>query len=88
MRPADLPGLLDLSLDQYLDILDWTGRQFWAGGKKSIPGELAPSLDRPRADSDRWLKTTAGRAQLMQETATALGRRRPRGLNAGRRAWA
>ncbi|MFH1138836.1 MAG: hypothetical protein V1816_22390 [Pseudomonadota bacterium] len=31
------PGLLDLTLDQYLTLLDWTGRQLRADRKKSCP---------------------------------------------------
>ncbi|MFH1134544.1 MAG: transposase, partial [Pseudomonadota bacterium] len=76
---------------------DWTGRQFREGGKKSLPEELAPILERLRIDSGQWLETTAsfgqsfylaaGRAELMQEKASALGRRWLRGLNAGRKAF-
>ncbi|MFH0919527.1 MAG: hypothetical protein V1913_04140 [Fibrobacterota bacterium] len=89
--------MLDMTLDRYLEILDWTGRQFREGGKKTLPEDLAPILERLRIDSGRWLETTssfgrsfflaAGREDLMQKTASTLGRRWLRGLNAGRRAY-
>ncbi|MFH1134597.1 MAG: transposase [Pseudomonadota bacterium] len=91
------PALLDISVDRYLEILDWTSRQFREGGNNSLPGELAAILERLRIDSGQWLETTAsfgrsfhlaaGRAELMQETAAALGRRWLRGLNAGKKAF-
>ncbi|MFH1138090.1 MAG: transposase, partial [Pseudomonadota bacterium] len=56
-------GLLDITLDRYLEILDWTGRQFREGGKKSLPEELAPILERLRIDSGQWLETTASFGQ-------------------------
>ncbi|MFH1138133.1 MAG: hypothetical protein V1816_18840 [Pseudomonadota bacterium] len=41
---APRSGLLDITLDRYLEVLDWTGRQFRKGGKKSVPEELTPIL--------------------------------------------
>ncbi|MFH1137805.1 MAG: transposase [Pseudomonadota bacterium] len=91
------PGPLDLTLDQYLEILDWTGRQLREAGKRSIPADLEPILERLRVDSDRWIDTVqgygrdfhraAGREKLMRATADDLGRRWLRGLNASRRAF-
>ncbi|MFH0919531.1 MAG: transposase, partial [Fibrobacterota bacterium] len=91
------PGPLDLTLDQYLEILDWTGRQLRAANKRSIPADLEPILERLRVDSGRWIDTVqgfgrdfyraAGREEHMRETAGDLGRRWLRGLNAGRRAF-
>ncbi|MFH1136843.1 MAG: transposase [Pseudomonadota bacterium] len=90
-------GPLDLTLDQYLDVLDWTGRQLREANKKSIPAELEPILDRLRVDSGRWLDTVqgygrdfyraAGREKLMRDAAGDLGRRWLRGLTASRRAF-
>ena len=98
---ADSPSggkrLLDLSLDQYLDMLDWTGRQLRENGKKSIPDEYKPILERLRIDSDEWLKAVtsyggdfyraAGREENMRRVAMDLGLKWLKGLSAGRKAF-
>ena len=89
-------GLLDLNLAQYLDLLDWTGRQVREHGK-SIPENYEPILNRLKIDSEKWLDTVncygrvfyraAGREKNMRQTASALGLRWLRGQNAGRKAF-
>ena len=54
-RRASDKGLLELTLDQYLELLDWTGRQLHAGKSGVIPGHLAPILQRLKIRDDRWL---------------------------------
>ena len=44
-----------MSLDQYLQLLDWTGRQLRADKRGSIPTGLAPMLDRLQCSSESWL---------------------------------
>jgi hypothetical protein len=39
-------GLLSVSLEKYLELLDWTGRQIRADKRGAIPESLAPLLDR------------------------------------------
>ena len=45
-RRASDHGLLSISLDDYLRLLDWTGRQLRHGKRGAIPKSLAPILDR------------------------------------------
>ena len=88
--------LLDLTLDQYLDILDWTGRQLRERGQ-SIPENHKPILDRLKIDPEKWLDTVnnygrifyraAGREKNMRQAASALGVQWLRGVNAGRKAF-
>ena len=89
--------LLDLRLDQYLDILDWTGRQLRESGKKSIPGEYKPILERLRIDSDKWLDAVncygrnfyraAGREENMRLAAMDVGLKWLKGVTTGRKAF-
>ena len=89
--------LLDISLDQYLDMLDWTGRQLRENGKQSIPVEYKPILERLRVDSDKWLEAVssyggdfyraAGREVNMRRVASDLGLKWLKGLTAGRKAF-
>ena len=89
--------LLDLSLDQYLDMLDWTGGQLRENGKKSIPDEYKPILERLRVDSDMWLNAVnsyggefyraAGREEHMRRVANDLGLKWLKGLSVCRKAF-
>ena len=54
-RRASNKGCLAMSLDQYLQLLDWTGRQLRADKRGSIPTGLAPMLDRLQCSSESWL---------------------------------
>ena len=78
-------GFLPLTLDEYLEVLDWTGRQLRSDKQGSIPDHLAPILERLRIDSRHWLQTVTqfakrvhyavGRLGSMQEHARRQGRR-------------
>ena len=46
---------LDMSLDEYLQLVDWTGRSIRADKKGAIPAEIAPILDRLRIRGDAWM---------------------------------
>ena len=54
-RRASNKGCLAMSLDQYLQLLDWTGRRLRADKRGSIPTGLAPMLDRLQCSSESWL---------------------------------
>jgi hypothetical protein len=56
-RRASDRGLLPMTLESYLKLLDWTGRQLRAGTKGVIPPELASILDRLRVSAESWLET-------------------------------
>ena len=83
-------GLLPISLEDYLTLLDWTGRQVRKDKKGSIPSNLSPILQRLRINADNWLETisefesrfthVAGRVESMAQAAVRMGRRRLAGL--------
>ena len=64
---------------QYLELLDWTGRQIRSGSRGSIPKHLAPILLRMGLDSISWcdvvkkfgkiFKRAAGSQQSMTREA-------------------
>ena len=48
-------GILSLSLEKYLELLDWTGRQIRSDKRGAIPASLAPILDRLGIAREQWL---------------------------------
>ena len=53
-RRASLKGFLPKSLSQYLELLDWTGRQLRLKKRGRIPAELAPILQRLGLSTVGW----------------------------------
>ena len=80
-----------MTLDQYLQPVDWTGRQVHRGKRGTIPAELADILRRLNVDSSIWLEgiehfeqwfhRAAGCARGMMEKARQAGRRWFHGLD-------
>ena len=58
-RRATDKGLLPIGLDDYLKMLDFSGRQLREGKSGAIPDHLAPILDRLRINKDHWLDVVA-----------------------------
>jgi len=54
-RRAGNKGCLPMSLDQYLQLLDWTGRQIRRDKVGRIPAECAPILERLECSAETWL---------------------------------
>ena len=52
-------GILSLSLEKYLELLDWTGRQIRSDKRGAIPASLAPILDRLQIAREQWLDAIA-----------------------------
>ncbi|HEX7377547.1 MAG TPA: hypothetical protein VF278_10570 [Pirellulales bacterium] len=50
-------GFLPLSLDDYLLLLDWTGRQVCSDKPGAIPADLLPILQRLAINAETWLDT-------------------------------
>jgi hypothetical protein len=96
-RRASNQGVFEMSLDEYLSVLDWTGRQLHPGKRGAIAAELPPILARLARDSSSWLKcirgfgrcfrTAAGAVASMSEYASRLGRRFLRGIGMSRLAF-
>lgn len=103
---ADLPvgfvprrqGALPVSMEQFLELVDWTGRQVHAGKAGVIPASLAPILQRLGLRDGMWQETAgnfadwftyvAGRAERMIEFAMRVGLDWVRGLRRARQAFA
>ena len=50
-------GFLPLPLEQYLALLDWTGRQARRDKRGQIPAELSPILERLQLSGETWVET-------------------------------
>ena len=54
-RRASNKGCLFMSLPEYLQLLDWTGRQLKPGKRGSIPRTAPPILERLNLSAEFWL---------------------------------
>lgn len=91
----DRQGFLSITLDQYLSLLDWTGRQLREDKRGAIPHDLAPILERLRIDADHWVDSTqyhkswfsrfVGNVNEMTTAAAAAGKQWFRGMAAARK---
>jgi hypothetical protein len=78
-------GLLQMSVEKYLEFLDWTGRQVRSDKRGSIPQSLAPILDRLGINGELWVEAVysfdewfghvVGSASTVTEAARRVGRR-------------
>ncbi len=74
-RRASNKGCLFMSLDQYLQLLDWTGRQLRRDKPGVISGDLKPIIERLDCTVESWLdlvrnfrrrfRTEAGRPEVL-----------------------
>lgn len=98
VRRASNKGFLPLKLEQYLELLDWTGWQTRPDKRGQIPAELLPILERLRLSSETWVETVlgfgrwfrlaAGRVDSLAAEATRRGRRWLQGVSHSRTAFA
>ena len=97
-RRASNKGFLPLKLEQYLELLDWTGRQTRPDKRGQIPAELLPILQRLRLSTETWVETVlnfgrwfhlaAGRVDSLAAEAARRGRRWLQGVSRSRAAFA
>jgi len=88
-RRASEKGLLPVRLEEYVAVLDWTGRQVRGDKLGSIPSDLAPILERLGINQhlwtdlttkfDRWFGHVVGPASQVAIRAAQAGRRFYRG---------
>ena len=96
-RRASDRGFLSLTLDQYLELLDWTGRQVRADKRGAIPAQFAPILERLQVSTNcwvdlvtgfgRWFRRTVGRPSNMAEESERLGCHWLHGISHAREAF-
>jgi REP element-mobilizing transposase RayT len=90
-------GYLPMSEEQYLSLLDWTGRQLREDKRRVIPADLAPILDRLGLSASKLpgvvrgfakqFHSAVGRADSMTQYASRLGRRWVAGVREAARAF-
>ena len=81
---ASNKGFLSLTFDEYLELLDWTGRQLHPGKRGAIPESTPPILERLGIQPAGWLKlienmrhwfgVAVGRVQQLEREAARVGR--------------
>lgn len=91
---ASNKGCLPMSFAEYLDLLDWTGRQLREDKRGAIPSDLAPILERLQISNDGWMqlmgrfrrmfRRAAGRPQSMQLERDQRGARLMQGIRHSR----
>ena len=62
-------GFLAMSLQTYLQLLDWTGRQLRRGKRGRVPSELEPILKRIGLSSDLWCDVVSRFGRIFQRAA-------------------
>ena len=82
-----------MTADEYLELLDWTGRQIRSDKRGAIPAHLEPVLKRLSLDVENWVNTVqrygtlfwrvAGQMEQIVAAAKRAGRRWLKGLRAG-----
>jgi hypothetical protein len=97
-RRASDEGFLPLKLEQYLSLLDWTGRQARMDKRGQIPTELASILERLQLSSETWVATVVnsgrwfhravGRVDSLAAEAARRGRQWLHGVSHRRAAFA
>ena len=85
---------LEMALDEYLELLDWTGRWIREDKPGAIPDHLPPILDRLKFNPAGWLRLTrnfellfcrfAGKPESLEARAKSQGRKGLHGLSASR----
>ena len=88
------PKALPFSLNEYLTILDWTGRQRRPGKRGAIPSDLAPILLRLQLNPASWCDVqdrynklfhrVVARADEMSRAAASAGKKWFKGISAAR----
>ncbi len=83
-RRASDKGFLSISLESYLELLDWTGREVSRRKRGSIPKQVEPILQRLGLDGPTWcdvvtqfgcrFKRAVGTANELSQEATRRGR--------------
>jgi hypothetical protein len=90
-------GFLDMKLDEYLGLLDWTCRQAQSDQQTDVPVDLQPLLVRSHVSAEMWTETVlnfgrwfhraAGRQANLSHEAARHGRRWLAGIRHSRKAF-
>jgi REP element-mobilizing transposase RayT len=66
---ASNKGCLAMSFAEYLQLLDWTGRQLRQDKRGAIPTDLAPILERLQVSDEGWLQLMGRFSRLFRRAA-------------------
>jgi len=96
-RASDL-GILQIRLEEYVELLQWTARQLDSGARSTIPRDLEAILDHLEVKPEAWLDTVAnydrvfchavGPPQSLAKVAQRMEVGRLKGARASRRVFA
>jgi hypothetical protein len=65
----DRMQFLAMSFAEYLQLLDWTGRQLRQDKRGAIPAELAPILERLQVSDEGWMQLMGRFSRLFRRAA-------------------
>jgi hypothetical protein len=68
VRASD-QGFLPIQVEQYVMLLDWTGRELRADKRGAIPEHLAPIVERLGLNRSNWVETVRGFGRLFKQAA-------------------
>jgi len=97
-KPIDAyASFMNVELEEYLSILDWTGKQHRSDKSGQIPRHLEPILKRMDIETKAWLRTVkqfdnwfyrvAGRVEQLSQAAQKLGKKWLAGKTGARTAF-
>lgn len=96
-RRASNKGCMSMELGDYLQLLDWTGRQIRTGKRGAMPENLQPIFERLGISSAmwvdcvvnfrKWFRSSVGRPKSMEIAAEIKGHNRAISITSARRAF-
>lgn len=96
-RRASSKGCLPISLGDYLQLLDWTGRQIRSGKRGATPQNVDPLFERLGISGElwvdcvmnfrKWFRSSVGRPKSMEASAESRGHNRAISISSARRAF-
>ena len=97
-RRASNKGCLPMALGDYLQLLDWTGRQIRTDQRGTMPTNLESMFERLGISAElwvdcvvnfrRWFRSSVGREKSMQSAAETRGHNRAISVSSARKAFA
>ena len=97
VRRASNKGCLSMGLGDYLQLLDWTGRQIRSDKRGAMPANLEPLFERLGISAEmwaayvmnfrKWFRSNVGRPKSMAAAAETRGHNRAISISSARRAF-
>ena len=96
-RRASNKGCLSMGLGDYLQLLEWTGRQIRSDKRGAMPANLEPLFERLGISTElwvdcvlnfrKWFRSSVGRPKSMEAAAETRGHTLAISINSARRAF-